>query len=244
MTIIPAIDLLGGKCVRLFQGDYSQSTQYDYDPAEAAKEFEAAGARRIHLVDLDAARGGENNRKTLARIREAVSCVVEVGGGVRSEADIRELLEIGVDRVIVGTMMVREPELVAEWAGRYPRLIAGIDARDGVVRVSGWEDASSVSDEQAAEWAGAHGMLSIIYTDISRDGTMEGASLGRTVAIAERAGLPVILSGGVRGPEDVEAAAEQPGIVGVITGRALYEGRIDLREVIERFQTSDEGREW
>lgn len=244
MTIIPAIDLLGGKCVRLFQGDYSQSTQYDYDPVDAAREFEAAGARRIHLVDLDAARGGENNRGTIARIRAAVSCVVEVGGGVRSEEDIRELLDTGVDRVIVGTMMVREPELVAKWARRYPRLIAGIDARDGMVRVSGWEDSSSVSDEQAAEWAGAHGMLSIVYTDISRDGTMQGASLERTVRIAERAGLPVILSGGVRGPEDVEAASKRSEIVGVITGRALYEERIDLREVIDRFQTRDEGREW
>ncbi len=244
MTIIPAIDLLGGKCVRLFQGDYSQSTQYDYDPAEAAKEFEGAGAKRIHLVDLDAARGGENNRTTIARIRAAVSCVLEVGGGVRSEEDIRELLEIGVDRVIVGTMMVREPALVAKWAKQYPRLIAGIDARDGIVRVSGWEDASSMSDEEAAAWAGAHGMLSIIYTDISRDGTMQGASLERTVKIAERAGLPVILSGGVRGPEDIEAASKRRGIVGVITGRALYEGRIELREVIERYQTSDKGKEW
>lgn len=244
MTVIPAIDLLDGKCVRLYQGDYAQSTVYDYDPSDAAREFEACGARRIHLVDLDAARGGRNNRDTIKRIRGAVSSVLEVGGGVRSEEDIRELLEIGVDRVIVGTMIVSEPDRVAEWADRYPGIIAGIDARDGVVRVSGWEDSSSVSDEEAASWAGAHRLCSIIYTDISRDGTMAGASLDRTALIARISGLPVILSGGVRGPEDVEAAAKTDGIVGVITGRALYEGRIDLRSVIERFQTADASKEW
>jgi phosphoribosylformimino-5-aminoimidazole carboxamide ribotide isomerase len=244
VTVIPAIDLLGGKCVRLYQGDYSRSTVYDYDPTDAAKEFAASGARRIHLVDLDAARGDTNNRDAIRRIRGAVSCVLEVGGGVRAEEDIRELLDIGVDRVIVGTMMIRRPELVAEWAGRYPGIIAGIDALAGVVRVSGWESSSSVSDEEAAVWAAEHGMCSIVYTDISRDGTMEGASLGRTSRIAEVSGLPVILSGGVRGPEDVEAASKSPGIVGVITGRALYEGKIDLRSVIERFQTEEVAEEW
>lgn len=244
MTVIPAVDILGGRCVRLYQGDYERSTVYDYDPADAAREFAAAGARRIHLVDLDAARGGSNNRETIRRIRAAVDCLIEVGGGVRSEDDVRELVEIGVDRIVVGTMMVRSPQEVAAWASRYPCLIAGIDAREGMVRVSGWEDGTGLSDLEAARWAGEHGMRAIIYTDISRDGTMSGPSFDRTAAVAAAAGLPVILSGGVRGPEDVAAASRTEGVVGVITGRALYEGRIDLRSVIERYQDGGEAEEW
>lgn len=244
MIVIPAIDILGGKCVRLYQGDYARRTVYDYDPPDAAREFEAAGARRIHLVDLDAARGQEPNRETIRRVREAVSCVIEVGGGVRSEQDIRELGEIGVDRIIIGTMMIREPALVAVWAERYPRLIAGIDAREGLVRVSGWEDGTSVSDEEAARWARNHNMRAIIYTDISRDGAMRGPALERTAHIAGVSRLPVVLSGGVRSAEDIAAASETKGIVGVITGRALYEGSIELRAVIERYQTDEPEEEW
>jgi len=244
VIVIPAVDLLDGKCVRLYQGDYSRSTVYDYDPSDAAREFEAAGAKRIHLVDLDAARGDHTNRETIRRIRGAVTCILEVGGGVRSEEDVRELIDIGVERIIIGTMMIREPELVAEWASHYPRLIAGIDARDGVVRVSGWETETEVREEDAARWAGEHRMRSIIYTDISRDGAMGGPALDRTTTISEISGLPVVLSGGVRGPEDIQAASERPGIVGVITGRALYEGRIDLRGVIERYQTDDPAEDW
>lgn len=244
MILIPAVDILDGRCVRLYQGDYSRSTVYDYDPVDAAKGFEDSGARRIHIVDLDAARGNGNNRGTIRRVRDAVSCIIEVGGGVRSEEDVRELVDLGVDRIIVGTMMIRDPDGVAGWAERYSRLIAGIDARDGMVRVSGWEAGTGVSDEQAAQWAGTHGMRSIIFTDISRDGALIGPAIDRTSTIASVAGLPVILSGGVRGPEDVEAACGVKGIVGVITGRALYEGRINLRDAIERYQTDDPAEEW
>lgn len=244
MIIIPAIDILGGRCVRLYQGDYARRTVYDYDPCDAAGEFEAAGAKRIHLVDLDAARGDTNNRATIGRVRDAVSCILEVGGGVRGEEDIRELIGLGADRIVVGTMMVREPAMVAEWAARYPRLIAGIDARDGVVRVSGWEDTTAVGDEEAAGWAGEHGMRAVIYTDISRDGALEGPSIERTSLMARLSRLPVILSGGVRGPADIAAATRASGIVGVITGRALYEGKIDLPAAIERFQSEDTAMEW
>lgn len=244
MTIVPAIDILDGKCVRLYQGDYSRSTVYDYDPAEAAREFEAAGAKRIHIVDLDAARGHKNNRDIVRRVRGAVSCILEVGGGVRSEDDIRELVEIGVDRIVVGTMMIREPEKVAAWNERYGRLVAGIDARDGRVKVSGWEDDTSVSDEDAARWAGAHRLRSIVYTDISRDGALSGPSLERTARIAAVSGLPVILSGGVGSLADIEAASNTKGVVAVITGRALYEGKVDLRRAIELFQDAQSADEW
>lgn len=244
MIIIPSIDILGGQCVRLYQGNYAKSTVYDYDPCDAARDFEAAGAKRIHLVDLDAARGGGNNRATIRRVRDSVRCLLEVGGGVRSEGDVEELLDAGVDRVIVGTMMIRDPKAVAAWAARHPTLIAGIDARDGKVRVSGWEDDTAIDELDAARWAGSHGMRAIVYTDISRDGTMSGPSFERTAAVATASGLPVILSGGVRGPEDVAAAAATPGIVGVITGRALYEGSIDLHAVMERYQGESAAEGW
>lgn len=244
MIVIPSIDILGGRCVRLYQGDYSRSTVYDYDPSNAARDFESAGAKWIHIVDLDAARGSGNNRDTIRRVREAVSCRLQVGGGVRSEGDVDELRESGVTRVVVGTMMIRDPEAVAGWAARHPFLIAGIDARDGLVRVSGWEAGTAVDELEAARWAGDHGMRAIVYTDISRDGTMSGPSLDRTARVAAAGGLPVILSGGIRGPEDVAAAATTPGVVAVITGRALYEGRIDLRAVIERYQSKEAPEEW
>lgn len=244
MIVVPAIDILGGRCVRLYQGDYSRSTVYDFDPAEVAREFEAAGAKRIHLVDLDAARGGENNRAIVRRVRAAVSCIIELGGGVRREEDIRELVDIGVDRIVVGTMIVREPDAVAAWSERYGRLVAGIDARDGRVRVSGWEDDTSVSDEEAAEWAGTHGLRSIIYTDISRDGALTGPSFERTARIAEVSGLPVILSGGISSLDDIDAAAKTKGVVAAITGRALYEGKIDLRLAIERYQDAQSAGQW
>lgn len=244
MIVVPAIDILDGKCVRLYQGDYSRSTVYDYDPAEAAREFEAAGAQRIHLVDLDAARGQKNNREIVRRVRGAVSCILELGGGVRGEQDVRELVEIGVDRIVVGTMMIRDPDEVAAMSERYGRLVAGIDARDGTVRISGWEDGTSVSDEEAARWAGAHGMRSIVYTDISRDGALSGPALERTARMAEVSALPVVLSGGIRSLEDLEAASKTRGIVAAITGRALYEGKIDLRLAIERFRDAASAEEW
>jgi len=241
MLIIPAIDLLGGACVRLVQGDYARATVYGDDPVEVARGFERAGARRIHLVDLDAARGSGSNREVIARIRAEVGCLVEVGGGVRSEADVRELLTAGVDRIVVGTALVRQPEEVARWARAFGRILAGIDARDGRVKIAGWESDSDLSDVELARSAKGYGVLGIVYTDILRDGTLSGPSLDATVRVGRESGLPVILSGGVHDESDFAAAARCPEIVGVITGKALYEGRFELARVIEKYQKESTG---
>ncbi len=241
MLIIPAIDLLHGACVRLIQGDYARATVYEDDPVEVARGFERAGARRIHLVDLDAARGSGTNREVIARIRAAVGCLLEVGGGVRSEGDVQELIAAGVDRIVVGTALARKPEEVARWARTFGRILAGIDARDGRVKIAGWESDSDLSDVELARRAKGYGVLGIVYTDIARDGTLTGPSFDATVRVAKESGLPVILSGGVHEESDFAAAVQHPEIVGVITGKALYEGRFELARVIKQYQKASTG---
>jgi len=252
MTIIPAIDLLGGRCVRLFKGRYDESVTYSNDPVETARAFYHAGARRIHLVDLDAARSDGTNREVIRKIRRAVPSIIEAGGGIRSEKDVDELLDAGADRLILGTVLVREPECVAGWIKKYgPLFIAGIDALNGLVKVAGWEKSGGVSDLALASRAGALGFISIIYTNIDRDGTLEGPDLERTRLVAEASGLPVIVSGGVSDIEDCRKAAaltlpqgKGPGITGIITGKAIYEGRIDLANAVESVQTEEENFLW
>lgn len=245
MTVIPAIDILDGKCVRLAQGNYNRVTVYADNAADVARRFESAGAVRLHLVDLDAARapsgpgarGHRNNRSTIRKIREAVQCTIEVGGGVRSDEDVEELLQIGIDRIVVGTALARDRERVAKWVrsgGR--RFIAGVDARDGLVRISGWEEGTGIRDEELAVVAKEIGMISIIYTNISNDGMLSGPDVESTSRIARAAGLPVVLSGGIGSEGDVvAAAAPDSGIVGAILGKALYEGRVDLESILQRF---------
>ncbi len=247
MTILPAIDLLDGQCVRLYKGQYDQSRIYNSDPASIAESFQEAGTRRIHLVDLDAARGGNNNRSVLKKIRKSVKTTLEVGGGVRTEADVEELLEIGIDRLIVGTILAREPETVGRWIKKYGQVfIAGIDALNGMVKVSGWEEGSSMTDIELSRKAADLGIISIIYTNIDKDGTLEGPDIVSTLKIAEASGLPVILSGGISGPEDIREACSfsNKGIRGIITGKALYEERLDLSSVISEFQKADEEGVW
>ena len=250
MTIIPAIDLLDSNCVRLYKGDYSQSKTYESNPSSVAVSFEKAGARRIHLVDLDAARSGaevKNNRDILKKVRAAVSGTLEVGGGIRSDRDVEELLEIGIDRLIVGTVLVRDPELVSGWIKKYGQVfIAGIDALNGEVKVSGWEEGSSLKDTDLAVKSADMGIISIIYTNIDRDGTLEGPDIESTAAIAEKSGLPVILSGGISSMEDIKKACEYKtgGIRGIITGKAIYEDRLDLPAVISKYQDREEEGVW
>jgi phosphoribosylformimino-5-aminoimidazole carboxamide ribotide isomerase len=236
MVIIPAIDILNGQCVRLTQGNYENAVYYDADPVERARSFEALGIKRIHIVDLDAARGeGKTNREVIRHIRETVPCTLEVGGGIRSEEDVKELIDRGVDRMIVGTILVRDPDLVARWVSQYGnRFLAGIDARDGEVRISGWLERTGISDREVARLAKNSGVCGIIYTNISRDGTLRGPDFQRTVPIAEISGLPVVLSGGVSSEQDIRKAAElqNRGIAGVIVGKALYERKINLESLI------------
>lgn len=225
--------------MRLTQGDYNQAERYDADPVETVRGFVAAGARRIHLVDLDAARGQGHNRAVLARLRAAIPAdvIVEVGGGIRSVADIEELRAAGVDRLVLGTVLAKDPDTVAAWTARYGAcFVAGIDARDGEVKVAGWETGSGLRDLDLARRCRDLGLVSIIYTNIARDGTLGGADVESTRRVAEASGLPLILSGGVAGLADVAAAAAA-GLAGCITGKALYKGTLDLAEAIRLYQT-------
>lgn len=236
MKIIPAIDLLGGRCVRLQKGSYSDVTVYYEDPAEAAAVFQSLGVPRLHVVDLDAARGqGLDNRAALRRIAAVFRGEIETGGGVRSEKDIEELLKAGADFLIAGTVLAKEPETVGRWVRRYgARFIAGIDALNAAVRVSGWEKDGGISDEALAKTAAEIGCSAVIYTNIDKDGTMSGPDIENTKRIANACGLPVILSGGVSRTEDLYRIAESGGIDGAIVGKAFYEKTVDLEEASKR----------
>jgi phosphoribosylformimino-5-aminoimidazole carboxamide ribotide isomerase len=246
MLIIPAIDILDGKCVRLYKGDYSKVTVYGDDAAAVALGLEKAGAKRIHIVDLDAAQGkGKSNRKIISSIRNKVSALLELGGGIRSEEDINEILSIGIDRLILGTIFAKEPEKCISWIKKYgKKFVAGIDALDGEVRIAGWEQGSGIKDIDLAKKAADAGFCSIIYTNISRDGTLSGPDIDNTKIIADKSGLPVIISGGISGEDDFKKITEDVSshgkIAGIITGKAFYDGKFDLASVIEKYQT-DEG---
>jgi len=243
MIVIPSIDILNGSCVRLYQGDYGKVTDYGDSPEQIAAEFQDAGARRLHVVDLDAARGGEHNRSTISGIRRNFEGIIEVGGGVRTPADVEELLESGADRLIVGTVFAQTPEIVSRWIGSYGKVfIAGIDARDGMVKVAGWEGDSGVTALKLASIARDIGIVSIIYTNISVDGTLAGPDIRGSDEIGKSSGLPVIVSGGVGSMDDLEKVHRfgSTAIVGVITGKAVYEGLIDIRKAVERFSSDSE----
>lgn len=245
MLVIPAIDLLDGKCVRLYKGDYSKVTVYSDDPVSMAKGFVAAGAKRIHLVDLDAARGGANNRCVIARICRDVDALLELGGGIRTEEDVKEIVDIGIDRLILGTVFAKDPECGARWTALFgTKFIAGIDALDGEVKVSGWQQGSSLLDVDLAKKAAECGMCSIIYTNIVKDGTLSGPDTERTLAVAEAAGIPVTVSGGISCEKDFADITGNPRcagrIGGIITGKGFYEKKFDLATVISKYQ-KDEG---
>lgn len=233
IEVIPSIDLLDGSVVRLSQGSYEDVTVYDASPAAAARRWAAYPIRRFHLVDLDGARDGL--RKNEASIREVVREMgvvpVQLGGGVRSIADAEAAFALGIDRVVMGTIALRAPEVVKDAAKRFPgKIVLGIDARDGRVAVEGWRDVSDVSARDIARRFEDVGVVAIVYTDISRDGMLGGANLDATAALAESVDIPVIVSGGVASIADIEGAVARAasGIGGVIVGRALYTGALDL----------------
>jgi phosphoribosylformimino-5-aminoimidazole carboxamide ribotide isomerase len=239
MLIIPAIDILNGQCVRLSEGYYGQASVYSASPASVARNFAADGAECIHIVDLDAARGDGRNRKSLEEIRAAVSCRLEIGGGIREEKDIEELLALGFERLVLGTVLARRPEQAAAWVEKYgPVFVGGIDAREGLVRVSGWEESSGIQDLALAGQGAILGLTSIIYTNIARDGTLTGPDIERTNRIAAVSGLPTILSGGIGSEEDVARVARErhENIRGLIAGKAIYEGNVVLADLIAAYQ--------
>lgn len=239
MIVIPSIDILGGECVRLVRGDYEAVTVYENDPVSMARRFADAGAPRIHVVDLDAAHGDpRSNRKKIRRIRRAVDCTLQLGGGIRRDEDIEELLDLGIDRLVIGTTFARRPEKVEGWVAHYGDVfLVGIDALDGAVRVSGWEAETKLIDTELAVRAKQVRAAGIIYTSIGRDGTMDGPDIARTNSVAEAAGMPVILSGGIGGIADLQkvVAEANENIVGVIVGRAIYENAISLDDLFAEF---------
>jgi phosphoribosylformimino-5-aminoimidazole carboxamide ribotide isomerase len=243
MLIIPAIDILNGQCVRLSEGRYEQVRVYSASPASVAREFDAAGAACIHIVDLNAARGEGRNRKALEKIRRAVSCRLEIGGGIREEKDIEELLSLNMERLVLGTVLARRPEQAAAWVEKYgPVFLGGIDAREGLVRVSGWEESSGIWDLALAGQGAILGLTGIIYTNIARDGTLAGPDIERTNRLAAVSGLPTILSGGIGSAEDVARVAREKheNISGLIVGKAIYEGSVDLAALIAAYQRPED----
>jgi phosphoribosylformimino-5-aminoimidazole carboxamide ribotide isomerase len=240
MLIIPAIDLLNNSCVRLYKGDYSKSIVYSEAPEKTAVSFEETGVQRIHIVDLDAARGkGRHNRDIIKRIRDSVSCIIEVGGGVRAKKDIEELLGIGVNKLILGTILIKNPREVIDWIKEYGNIFTGgIDVVNGYVKISGWEQGSGIIDSDLANKLKSWGINEIIYTNITKDGTLTGPDIVNTNRIAEVSGLEVILSGGISSDEDIEEVYNKKNehVAGLITGKAVYENKIDLKKVISLYQ--------
>jgi len=239
MWVLPAIDLKDGRCVRLLQGRADRETVYSADAAALARSFEAAGAVMLHVVDLDGAFHGQPaNLAALRTIRAAVSLPIELGGGLRTLEDMRRMLDLGVDSVIVGTLAVRQPEVVEEALARFSgaRVQLGLDAREGKVAVSGWvEDTALDAVEFARQWQ-SRGVERVIFTDIARDGALSGPNLPAIRAFAERTGLRVTASGGVSSGEDLDRLAElEPlGVDRAIVGKAIYEGRVPLERLRPR----------
>ena len=236
MIILPAIDLKEGRCVRLEQGLMDKDTVYNDDPAAQALIWQEQGGELLHIVDLDGAFAGvPKNKAAIRAIVEAIDIPSELGGGIRDMQTIEAYLELGIDRVILGTVAKENPLLVAEACKRFPgRIVVGIDAMNGLVAVRGWADVTEkLASEMAKEMEG-FGVEAIIYTDIARDGMMQGPNIEATRALAEAINIPVIASGGLSTLDDIRRliAIESSGVTGVITGKAIYSGAIDLREAV------------
>ncbi len=225
--------------MRLLRGSFSTATSYSSDPVACAQNFARDGARWIHIVDLDAAEGkGKDNLEVIGRIRAAVSCRLQVGGGVRRADQAARLLELGVQRIVLGTVLIKSPADVAAWIEIHGhRFAAGVDAADGSVRVAGWTEDAGRKDTEVTAGLAAAGIRWLVYTNIERDGTLAGPDIQRTNEAARAAGLPTILSGGIGSERDVEQVAElkDPLVAGLILGKALYEGHVDLAKMITRF---------
>src|ERR1700742_2223354 len=237
MILFPAIDLKDGQCVRLVRGAMESATVFNADPAAQAKEFADAGFEWLHCVDLNGAFDGRStNADAIKSIRAAISLPIQLGGGIRDMAGIEGWLAAGISRIILGTAALKNPALVKEAAKAHPGQIAvGIDAKDGKVAVEGWAETSQLDVADLARRFEDAGVAAIIFTDIARDGMLQGVNVEATAALAKQVQIPVIASGGVAGIGDIEAlkSADEPNILGVIIGRALYDGRIDPAAAIK-----------
>lgn len=243
MIVIPAIDLKGGQVVRLEQGVMEKDTHYSSDPAGVARRWVDMGAELIHLVDLEGAfKGRPVNDDAIASIRSSVEVRLELGGGIRDMETINRIINLGIDDVILGTVARKDPDLVKRACDAYPeRIIVGVDARAGKVAVEGWAEETELEAAELAKRFEDVGVSRVIYTEIERDGMLTGVSTANMKSFAEQVNLPVIASGGVSGIDDIRnlLPLEEYGVTGVITGRAIYEGRLDLKEAIELCRTSE-----
>ncbi len=234
MEVIPAIDLRGGRCVRLYQGDFGRETVFSEDPLAVARQWQQQGATRLHLVDLDgAAQGNPVNLDIIAAIVAQSEIPVQVGGGVRSSATAEKLLSLGVERVVIGTAAVRNPDLVRQLCqgGGSPRVVVAVDARDGLVAVQGWLEETSVTAVELGQRMAELGVARLLYTDISRDGTLSEPNFSANAQLVESTGLAILASGGVASLDHITELA-RIGAEGVIVGRALYTGDLELPTAI------------
>ncbi len=240
--IIPGIDLRGGKCVRLLHGDFARETVFADDPAAVARRWQELGARRLHVVDLEASRDGvPRNLEAVAAILRAVDIPVQVAGGVRDEVGALRLLSLGADRVVIGTAAVREPALVAALVQRSPeQLVVALDARDGVVRTDGWTASAGVTVRALAEQMTALGVQRFLYTDIGRDGALSGPNVAAYRELCALTAAAVVASGGVSSLDDIRALV-LTGAEGVVIGRALYTGAIDLPSALDMVAKAEPG---
>jgi phosphoribosylformimino-5-aminoimidazole carboxamide ribotide isomerase len=236
MIVFPAIDLKAGQVVRLAEGDMARATVYGDDPAAQAASFSAAGATHLHVVDLDGAFAGEaRNRGAVEAILAAFPGRVQLGGGIRTPAAVEGWVALGVARIVIGTAALTDPAFVRAMAAAFPgRIVVAVDARDGMVATAGWADVSDVPAADLARRFEDAGVAAVLFTDVGRDGLLTGCNVEATVELARATRLPVIASGGVAGLDDIRVLAGHAadGIEGVITGRALYDGRLDLSEAL------------
>lgn len=232
--IIPAIDIRGGKCVRLIQGDYAQETVYGDDPLAMAHKWASEGATRIHIVDLDGARDGQSgNLEIISKIASEIKVPIQVGGGIRTHDALDALLDAGVQRCILGTKAAQDTRWAEETFAIYAdAVILGVDARDGKVAVAGWQETSGTDAIQFARYMEEAGCMRIVFTDIARDGMLQGPNLDAMKAMAQAVEIPVIASGGLSNADDVAALKAIDGIEGVITGKALYAGNVTLKDLL------------
>jgi phosphoribosylformimino-5-aminoimidazole carboxamide ribotide isomerase len=236
MLVIPAIDLKDGKCVRLEQGLMARDTVYSVDPAATARRWQEEGGELLHIVDLDGAFAGvPRNRAVIEQIIAAIDIPAQLGGGIRDLATIEAYLDLGLSRVIIGTAAHRTPQLVSEACRHFPgQVVVGIDAKNGLVAVQGWAEVTDVKAVDLARRFEGDGVAAIVYTDITRDGMLQGPNLEATRQLAEAVSIPVIASGGVASLKDIEnlLAIERYGVAGVITGKAIYSGALNLKDAV------------
>jgi phosphoribosylformimino-5-aminoimidazole carboxamide ribotide isomerase len=234
MLVIPAIDLKDGQCVRLLQGKKDAVTVYSVNPANTARQWQSYGAKLLHIVDLDGAFSGrQKNLDIIIKIRKNVKIPLQVGGGIRYIESITKLVSAGINRVIIGTAAIEDPELLTEACKKYPgRILVGIDAKDGKVAIRGWEEITEIDAKELARRLEIVGVAGIIYTDISRDGMLTGPNVRATRELVEHVNIPVIASGGVASIEDIKHLMQIKTLWGVITGKAIYSGSLNLKEAL------------